>query len=52
MPKPLGKQFKEAVASLITYFEAERDNNGPLLPLCSVRKVNYILIHIAAHYET
>ncbi|KAJ3621622.1 hypothetical protein MTP99_003736 [Tenebrio molitor] len=38
MPKPLRKQSKELVSALISYFERERDNGGPLLPLSAVRE--------------
>ncbi|KAL1516215.1 hypothetical protein ABEB36_000134 [Hypothenemus hampei] len=37
MPKPLSSQCKEMVASLIKYFGAERDNNGPFFPLQAVQ---------------
>jgi hypothetical protein len=40
MPKPLRKQSKELVSALISYFERERDNGGPLLPLSAVREVS------------
>lgn len=39
MPKPLSKQSKEMIVSLISYFERERDNNATLLPLNAVREV-------------
>ncbi|KAI4458448.1 putative phospholipid-transporting atpase [Holotrichia oblita] len=38
MPKPLSKQAKGMVASLIDYFEQERDHGGPLIPVTSVRE--------------
>jgi hypothetical protein len=38
MPKKLNSRCKELVASLANYFEQERDNNGPFLPLTSVRE--------------
>ncbi|CAH0549433.1 unnamed protein product [Brassicogethes aeneus] len=38
MPKHLNSRSQELVSSLIRYFEAERDNNGPLLPLTAVRE--------------
>lgn len=44
MPKPLNSQCQRLVASLIRYFEKERENKGPLLPLTAVREVNYINI--------
>lgn len=40
MPKQLSSSCKEMVSSLITYFERERDNGGPLLPLTAVRDVS------------
>lgn len=39
MPKALCKQSKLLIASLISYFERERDNGGALLPLGAVREV-------------
>ena len=41
MPKQLNSRCKELVASLIRYFEEERENNGPLLPLGAVREVSF-----------
>ncbi|KAL1488644.1 hypothetical protein ABEB36_014444 [Hypothenemus hampei] len=38
MPKPLSRASKELVASLIRYFEKEKDAGGPLLPLTAVRE--------------
>ncbi|XP_019757861.2 uncharacterized protein LOC109536189 isoform X4 [Dendroctonus ponderosae] len=38
MPKPLDSRSKELVANLIRYFEQERDNQGPFLPLAAVRE--------------
>jgi hypothetical protein len=38
MPKPLSKHSQEMIAKLIRYFEQERDNRGPLLPLGAVRE--------------
>ncbi|KAI4455628.1 retrotransposon gag protein [Holotrichia oblita] len=38
MPKPLSKQAKNMFASLIDYFEQERDHGGPLIPVTSVRE--------------
>ncbi|KAK5650056.1 hypothetical protein RI129_001085 [Pyrocoelia pectoralis] len=38
MPKHLNSTAKKLVASLINYFEKERDNGGPLLPLQAVRE--------------
>ncbi|KAJ8957202.1 hypothetical protein NQ318_007764 [Aromia moschata] len=38
MPKQLNSCCQELVASLICYFGKERDNNGSLLPITSVRK--------------
>ena len=46
MPKHLNSRSKELVASLINYFERERDNKGPLLPLTAVREVSLIDKHI------
>jgi hypothetical protein len=43
MPKPLSKQSQEMIAKLIRYFEQERDNRGPLLPLGAVREVSLFL---------
>ncbi|KAL1493795.1 hypothetical protein ABEB36_009484 [Hypothenemus hampei] len=37
MVKGLSSKFQEMVISLITFFERERDNNGPFLPLTAVR---------------
>ncbi|KAL1509914.1 hypothetical protein ABEB36_004578 [Hypothenemus hampei] len=42
MPKPLKSKSKELVASLVSYFEKERDNGTPLLPLTAVREGNNI----------
>lgn len=41
MPKHLNSRCKELISSLISYFEKERDNNGPLLPLTAVREVSW-----------
>ncbi|KAF7266544.1 hypothetical protein GWI33_020053 [Rhynchophorus ferrugineus] len=38
MPKPLNSQSQKQIASLINYFERERDNGGPLLPITCVRE--------------
>ncbi|XP_072398158.1 uncharacterized protein [Diabrotica undecimpunctata] len=38
MPKQLNSRSKELVASLVNYFEEERNNNGPLLPLNAVQE--------------
>lgn len=40
MSRVLPKQSKELIASLIRYFELERDNGGPLLPLTATREVS------------
>lgn len=41
----LPRKSKEFIASLINYFEQERDNGGPLLPLSAVREVSvYYLV--------
>ncbi|KAF2898566.1 hypothetical protein ILUMI_07611 [Ignelater luminosus] len=34
----LPRKAKELVASLISYFEQERDNGGPLIPVTAVRE--------------
>ncbi|KAK5650260.1 hypothetical protein RI129_001289 [Pyrocoelia pectoralis] len=38
MPKHINSTAKKLIASLIDYFEKERDNGGPLLPLQAVRE--------------
>lgn len=35
----LPRKAKEFVSAIISYFERERDNRGPLLPLTAVREV-------------
>ncbi|KAK5640400.1 hypothetical protein RI129_011211 [Pyrocoelia pectoralis] len=48
MPKHLNSTAKKLMASLIDYFEKERDNGGPLLPLQAVREnFNYLLSRVA-----
>ncbi|KAF7282135.1 hypothetical protein GWI33_003124 [Rhynchophorus ferrugineus] len=39
MPKPLHSQSQKLNASVIGYFEQERNNGGPLLPVQNVREV-------------
>ncbi|KAJ8911803.1 hypothetical protein NQ315_014227 [Exocentrus adspersus] len=47
MPKPFSRQAKELISNLIDYFEAERDNGGPLIPLAAVReRVSQALLKI------
>lgn len=41
MPKPLSGRAQEMVLSLLNYFEMERENGGPLLPVSAVRDVSY-----------
>ncbi|KAL1487766.1 hypothetical protein ABEB36_015601 [Hypothenemus hampei] len=38
MPKQLNSRCKELIVSLITHFEQERDNGGPMMPLNCVRE--------------
>ncbi|KAL1492343.1 hypothetical protein ABEB36_010604 [Hypothenemus hampei] len=38
MPKPLNSSSKKLVASLLNYFEIEKENNGPLIPISAVRQ--------------
>ncbi|KAK4881731.1 hypothetical protein RN001_005050 [Aquatica leii] len=45
MPKKLlGSRGKELIASLIKYFELERDNGGPLISVNAVREVPFYKI--------
>ncbi|XP_031338724.1 uncharacterized protein LOC116182006 [Photinus pyralis] len=46
MPKYLNSKAKELLASLIQYFEQERDNGGFLLPLGSVRERIVAALHL------
>lgn len=49
MPKSLSKQSKEFVVSLISFFERERDEGGPFIPLEAVREVCYDYDLITKH---
>ncbi|KAJ3658052.1 hypothetical protein Zmor_009818 [Zophobas morio] len=46
MPKPLHKDAKQMVSNLVDYFAKERYNEGPLLPLTAVRRVNSVVQQI------
>lgn len=43
MPGYIPRRSKELIAALIRYFERERDNGGPLLPLTAVTEVSAYL---------
>lgn len=53
MPKALCKQSKENISSAISYFEAELENGGPLLPLNAVRErvSNALNVHLATVHK-
>ncbi|KAF7266541.1 hypothetical protein GWI33_020050 [Rhynchophorus ferrugineus] len=47
MPKPLDIQSQKQIASLINYFERERENGGPLLPIKCVRERVADALHVS-----